>query len=115
AAYGYTSILVFDPRGRILGRSRGTAEPDADTSGMVLAVAQSRTFQADLAEDGPGRRVLTITVPVFSEPGVASTPGQGVIVLRLKPEAGLYRLLAEETSPQTDETLLFRLESGRPT
>ena len=114
AAYGYASIVVFDPRGRILGLSRGTTDTDAASAGIALAVAQSRIFQMDLIEEGTGRRLLTIAVPVFAEPGVASTAVLGVVALRLRPEAGLFRLLAEETSPQTDETLLFRLDPARP-
>ncbi|HXJ78191.1 MAG TPA: ATP-binding protein [Candidatus Methylomirabilis sp.] len=117
AAYGYLGIVIFDPRARVLARSRGMGEPDAETVRLALTAIQSRVFHAELMEDGPGsgRRIMTVVVPVFTESGVASTPALGVVVLRLKPEDGLFRLLAEETSPQTDEALLFRLESGRPT
>jgi two-component system cell cycle sensor histidine kinase/response regulator CckA len=113
-AYGYAGIAIFDPRGRMLGRSRGTGDPDAESARMAAAVAQTRIFQMNLVEESAGRRRLTIAVPVFAEPGVASTAVLGVVAVRLQPEAGLYRLLTEEppqTDEQTDETLLFRLDA----
>jgi two-component system cell cycle sensor histidine kinase/response regulator CckA len=114
AAYGYAGVVVFDPRGRMLGRSRGTPDPDAESAGIAATVARTRIFQMDLIDESGSRRLLTIAVPVFAEPGVASTAVLGVVAMRLRPESGLYRLLTEDTTPQTDETLLFRLDAARP-
>jgi PAS domain S-box-containing protein len=113
SAYGYASIVIFDPRGRVLGRSRGPTDGEMDIAGIALAVAESRLFQMDLVDQGVDRRLLTIAVPVFAEPGIASTAVLGVVALQLRPD-GLYRLLVENASPRTDETLLFRLDPARP-
>ena len=67
-----------------------------------------------LSDEKSGRRFLTIGVPVFSDPSVASSGLLGVVALRVKPETGLFRLLQEEAVPRTDETLLFRLDPTRP-
>jgi PAS domain S-box-containing protein len=114
ATHRYAGVVILDPRGNALGLSSSVRDVDAETRAMALAVAQSRAFQVDLIEQRGGRRVLTIAVPVFAEPGVDSTATLGVVALRLTPETGLFRLLAEETPTQTDETLLFRLQAGRP-
>ena len=112
AAHGYAGILILDPRARVLGRSTGSTEPDAETSGLALAVARSKVFQMDLIGDRAGRRIVTICVPIFAEPGVGSTATLGVVALRL-PEAGLFQLFAGQTSPESDETLVFRLDPSR--
>jgi PAS domain S-box-containing protein len=114
AAYGHGGVMILDPRGRVLGRSGGATDLDAEISRIAVGVARSKTFQMDLAEDGTGRPLLTIAVPVFAEHAVASTTVLGVVILRLKPETSLLRLLAENTPPQTDETLLLRLDPRRP-
>ncbi|HYU16481.1 MAG TPA: ATP-binding protein [Candidatus Acidoferrum sp.] len=113
AAYGYASIVIFDVGGRALARSSGVAEPEAEQPGIALAVARTRLSRMDLTEERPGRRLLTIGAPVFAEPGGASAAVLGVVVLRMNPETGLFRLFTEETSPRSDETLLFRLDSRR--
>jgi PAS domain S-box-containing protein len=113
ATQGYAGILIFDPRARLLGRSTNGTDPDAESSGLALAVARSKTFQIDLIEDSAGRRFLMIAVPVSTEPGVASSATLGVVALRLQPQAGLFQLLAEQTSPESDETVLFRLDPSR--
>jgi len=110
AAYGYAAIVIFDVQGRTVARSSGTAEPGAESGEIALAVARSKRFRIELAEDKPGRRLLTIAVPTFAEAGSASPPVLGVVALRMKPETGLFRLLTEETSTRTGETLLFRLD-----
>jgi PAS domain S-box-containing protein len=113
-AYGYASIVIFDTRGRLLARSSGGSDPDFGSGSVAGVVTRTRTFRMELSEDRLGRRVLTIAVPVLSEPGVASSGMLGVVALRMRPETGLFRLLTEETVPRTDETLLFRLDPRRP-
>jgi PAS domain S-box-containing protein len=118
AAYGYTSIWVFDARGRLVARSSGAPELGA-AIGEAAVVAQTRRDRIDLIEEAPDRRVLSISMPIFadgadprSEVGGAARL-LGVVTLTMRPETGLYPLLSEETvSTQTGETLLFRIEEG---
>ena len=119
AAYGYASIQVFTSRGRLVARSDGAADPGPE-SREAADVAQARKYHVDLLEEAPGRRTLIISVPVFADGGTARVDGWsggtvlGVVTLRMKPEAGLFPLLADETvSTQTGETLLFRIDGGR--
>src|SRR5207249_469530 len=108
------SIVILDVGGRALARSSGVAEPEAEHPGIALAVARTRVSRMDLTEERPGRRLLTIGAPVFAEPGGASAAVLGVVVLRMNPETGLFRLFTGETSPRSDETLLFRRDSRKP-
>ncbi len=110
AAYGYASILIFDLRGHVRARTNGAQNADADNAEVALAATRSGRLRIELVEEKPGRRVLTIAQPAFAEPGVESSPVLGVVALRMKPEASLFRLLAEETSTHTGETLLFGLD-----
>ena len=66
-----------------------------------------------LSDERSGRRFLTVAIPVLADPGVPTSSLVAVIAVRVKPEAGLYRLLTEETVPRSDETLLFRLDPAR--
>ena len=118
AAYGYASIWVFDARGRLAARSSGAPEPGA-AIGEATAVSRTRRDRIDLIEEAPDRRVLYISMPIFAEGADprAEVGGAarllGVVTLTMRPEAGLYPLLSEETvSTQTGETLLFHIEEG---
>ena len=121
AAYGYESIWVFDAGGKLYARSSGAAGPGLD-SREAAGVALRRRDDIDLIEEAPGRRILSISVPVFADGGSGRVDGGGggrvvgVVTLRMKPEAGLFPLLTDETvSTRTGETLLFRLDEGRTT
>jgi PAS domain S-box-containing protein len=114
AAHGYAGIVIFDPHGQVLGRSGGVKDVDAQTRDTALTAARSRASQVSIADGNAGVRLLTMAVPVFAEPGVATTSVMGVVTLRLTPVTGLFRLLVEEAPTRTDETLLFRLEPGQP-
>jgi PAS domain S-box-containing protein len=113
-AYDNTSIVILDPRGRALGGSSGAPGMDGASSRIALTVARSKISQIELTEESSGHRLLTVAVPAFAEPGVSSTAVLGVVALRVKPEAALFRLLTDENSSPTDETLLFRLDPRRP-
>ena len=114
AAYGYAGIVIFDAGGHVLARSAGASAPEATEGDLALEVVQTRRLQTELIDDPRGPRRLTVAVPLFSEVGVGTSRVLGVISLRLRPEAGLFRLLTGETAPRTDETLLFRLYPRRP-
>jgi PAS domain S-box-containing protein len=119
AAYGYASVWVFNGHGRLLARSSPGVEPRLESS-EAAAVADTGRHHIDLIEEAPGRRMLLISVPVFADGGTARVDSGGagrvlgVVTLRMKPEAGLVPLLADETvSTRTGETLLFRLDGDR--
>jgi len=114
AAYRYASIVIFDANGRQLARSSGDTHADIDSSEVARVAADTLSLKPDLSEGKANRKILTIAVPVLSEPGVATSALLGVVVLRVKPEFSLFRLLAGETVPRTDETLLFRLAPRAP-
>jgi PAS domain S-box-containing protein len=117
-AYGYTAITIFDAQGRWVARSSGVPELPEDAD-IAQAVARTRQPAIDLVGQQPEARVLIIAVPVFADGGpVRGDPASrqmiGVVMLRMKPGAGLYPLLADDAGPtRTAETLLFRVE-GEP-
>jgi hypothetical protein len=108
--YGYASIWVSDVRGQLVGRSSGAAEPGTAIA-EAAAVVRDRKDRIDLIEEAPDRRILSISVPVFTEDAGRLL---GAITLTMAPEAGLFPLLSEEeVTTRTGETLLFRVdESG---
>jgi PAS domain S-box-containing protein len=55
-------------------------------------------------------------VPVFPDGGAdPSRPAMGVVTLLMRPETRLFPLLADDTVPtRTGETLLFRVDGGKP-
>ena len=106
-AYGYASIWVFDARGQLVARSSGAPEPGTAIA-EAAAVVRDRKDRIDLIDEAPGRRILSISVPVFAEDAGRLL---GVITLTMAPEAGLFPLLSEEgVSTRTGETLLFRVD-----
>jgi len=109
AAYRYASIVIFNARGLQLASSR-REEADIDSSVVALTGMRTGSPQIELSEGKTGRQIMTIAIPVLSEPGAATSPWLGVVALRVEPEFGLFRLLKAETLPRTDETLLFRLD-----
>jgi PAS domain S-box-containing protein len=113
AAYSYAGIMIFDTRARVLARSSGSADPQFDSGAVAVSVTRTRAPRMALSDEKSGRRFLTVAIPVFADPGVPTSNLLAVIALRVKPEAGLYRLLTEETVPRSDETLLFRLDPTR--
>jgi len=105
--YGYASIWVFDPRGRLVARSSGAPEPGASIAEAAAAV-RDRKDRIDLIDEAPDRRILSISVPVFAEDASLLL---GVVTLTMAPEAGLFPLLSEDgVSTRTGETLLFRAD-----
>ncbi len=113
AAYSYAGIIIFDMRGRVLARSSASTDPDFESGSVAVSVMRTKAVRMVLSGEKSGRRVLTIGVPIFSDPSIASSGLLGVVALRVKAETGLFRLLQEEAVPRTDETLLFRLEPTR--
>ena len=120
SAYGYAGIVVSDAQGRPVARSADAGGPAApDPARAAAEVAASRKPRFELTDAGADR-VLTITVPVFSDGAPAGAEGDarpllGVVTLAMKPDASLYPLLADDAEPtRTGETLLVDLESVPP-
>src|SRR5215470_4018499 len=115
SAYGYVGISLMDPQGRILARSTGAADVGRENSEAAVAAAKSRAMHADLVEEG-AHKFLVMSVPVFSDGGAdPSRPAMGVVTLLMRPETRLLPLLADDTVPtRTGETLLFRVDRGKP-
>ena len=120
SAYGYAGIVVSDAQGRPVARSADAGGPAApDPARAAAEVAASRKPRFELTDAGADR-VLTITVPVFSDGAPAGAEGDarpllGVVTLAMKPDASLYPLLADDAEPtRTGETLLVDLESAPP-
>jgi PAS domain S-box-containing protein len=110
AAYGYSSISIFDTEGRAVARS-GAARRGGENGDAASEVARTRKFRMDLIDEGTSGHLLLVSVPVFSENSPGSPGVLGVVTLRMKPEAGLFPLLGDETSTRSGETLLFRLDA----
>ena len=115
SAYGYVGISLMDPQGQILARSTGAADVGRERTEAAVAAAKSRAMHVDLVEEG-AHKFLVMSVPVFSDGGAdPSRPVMGVVTLLMRPETRLLPLLADDTVPtRTGETLLFRVDGGKP-
>jgi len=120
SAYGYVGIVVSDATGRPLARAAADGHPGArlleEAADLAVDVAKSRKPRFEL-----GSGLLLVTVPVFSD-GAPTGPDDdgrtllGVVTLGMRPEAGLYALLADDAEPtHTGETLLVDVSGETPT
>jgi PAS domain S-box-containing protein len=110
-AYGYEGVVVSDTGGRSVAKSTQLSISDEDRRKIALAVAGSRRSLILMGDDPQHRRILTIAAPVFAGNRNSNNRAVlGVVTLQMNAETGLFALLAGETPPRTDETLLVRVE-----